>query len=60
MIELFYSMEGKKVNNNDEIKHKEKENGSSSHVRSFSCCDGSSNGIERCTEFYVNEKIRGV
>jgi len=53
-------MEGKKVNNNDEIKHKEKENGSSNHVRSFSCCDGSSNGIERCTEFYVNEKIRGV
>lgn len=60
MIELFYSMEGKKVNNNDEIKHKEKENGSGNHVRSFSCCDGSSNDLKRCDELYVNGKARGV
>lgn len=53
-------MEGKKVNNNDEIKHKEKENGSGNHVRSFSCCDGSSNDFERCDELYVSGKARGV
>lgn len=53
-------MEGKKVNNYDEIKHKEKENGSSSNVRSFSGCDGSANDTERCYKFYVNVKARGV
>lgn len=53
-------MEGKKVNNYDEIKHKEKENGSGSNVRSFGSSNGSSDDTERCYEFYVNGKVRGV